>query len=106
MTRGLVLATVLTDRSRAPPSEKYNASWSSLDRHSVPRWFSEAKFGIYTHWGLYSVPAFTNRYAIIPLVNVCSIFLSCVHALTGDNIKAWSTQTLFSIVEPTAFHWH
>jgi len=25
--------------------------------HHTPLWFQEAKFGIYTHWGVYSVPA-------------------------------------------------
>jgi alpha-L-fucosidase len=25
--------------------------------HHTPQWFRDAKFGIYTHWGIYSVPA-------------------------------------------------
>lgn len=37
--------------------EKFKASWNSLRNHSTPRWFRDAKFGIYTHWGVYSVPA-------------------------------------------------
>lgn len=35
----------------------YKASWNSLKRHQTPQWFQKAKFGIYTHWGIYSVPA-------------------------------------------------
>jgi len=35
----------------------YNPSWNSLKIHTVPKWFQDAKFGIYTHWGIYSVPA-------------------------------------------------
>lgn len=35
----------------------YKASWSSLRNHPTPQWFRDAKFGIYTHWGIYSVPA-------------------------------------------------
>ena len=35
----------------------YAPSWNSLKRYQTPRWFQEAKFGIYTHWGLYCVPA-------------------------------------------------
>jgi len=35
----------------------YEPTWSSLKTHSIPRWLHEAKFGIYTHWGIYSVPA-------------------------------------------------
>ena len=35
----------------------YNESWNSLKTHKTPDWFRRAKFGIYTHWGIYSVPA-------------------------------------------------
>lgn len=36
---------------------RYEPAWKSLSEHSVPQWFRDAKFGIYTHWGPYSVPA-------------------------------------------------
>ncbi|MEE9280758.1 MAG: alpha-L-fucosidase [Myxococcota bacterium] len=35
----------------------YRPSWNSLREHATPAWLREAKFGIYTHWGVYSVPA-------------------------------------------------
>ena len=35
----------------------YKPTWRSLRSHSTPQWFRDAKFGIYTHWGVYSVPA-------------------------------------------------
>ncbi len=35
----------------------YKPSWNSLRAHQTPQWFRDAKFGIYTHWGIYSVPA-------------------------------------------------
>lgn len=35
----------------------YKPTWESIDSRPVPAWFSEAKFGIFIHWGLYSVPA-------------------------------------------------
>ena len=40
-------------------SEKvvYEASWESLDSRPTPQWYTDAKFGIFIHWGLYSVPA-------------------------------------------------
>jgi len=38
----------------------YRPTWNSLKTHHTPRWFQEAKFGIYTHWGVYSVPAFRD----------------------------------------------
>ncbi len=38
-------------------SKRYEPTWSSLQNHRTPQWLRDAKFGIYTHWGLYSVPA-------------------------------------------------
>lgn len=35
----------------------YKPNWRSLRSHPTPQWFRDAKFGIYTHWGIYSVPA-------------------------------------------------
>jgi alpha-L-fucosidase len=43
-------------------AERYELSWSSLARHQTPAWFADAKFGIYFHWGIYSVPAFDNEW--------------------------------------------
>lgn len=38
-------------------SQKYEPNWESLDSRPIPEWFTEAKFGIFIHWGVYSVPA-------------------------------------------------
>jgi len=38
-------------------SAKYEADWVSLNRHTTPQWLRDGKFGIYTHWGVYSVHA-------------------------------------------------
>lgn len=40
----------------------YNDSWDSLTNMEIPRWFCRDKFGIFIHWGLYSVPAFNNEW--------------------------------------------
>ena len=37
---------------------QYSANWESLDKREIPEWWSNAKFGIFIHWGLYSVPAY------------------------------------------------
>ena len=39
----------------------YENNWESLNSRPVPEWFGDAKFGIFIHWGLYSVPAFTKK---------------------------------------------
>ena len=38
-------------------SQKYTSTWESIKNHQIPNWFKKAKFGIYAHWGVYSVPA-------------------------------------------------
>ena len=41
----------------------YQPTWESLRRHKpAPEWFRDAKFGIYFHWGVYSVPAYGNEW--------------------------------------------
>ena len=38
-------------------------TFESLEKvNPVPEWFKDAKFGIYFHWGVYSVPAFANEW--------------------------------------------
>jgi alpha-L-fucosidase len=34
----------------------YEPNWNSLKKWQTPQWLRDAKFGIYTHWGIYSVP--------------------------------------------------
>ena len=36
-------------------AKKYHYNWASLKTHPVPAWFDDAKFGIFIHWGAYSV---------------------------------------------------
>ncbi len=40
----------------------YTTDWQSLGAFEVPRWFKQAKFGVFIHWGLYSIPAFNNEW--------------------------------------------
>jgi alpha-L-fucosidase len=37
--------------------QNYQPNWESLDTRPVPQWFEDSKFGIFIHWGVYSVPA-------------------------------------------------
>lgn len=38
----------------------YTADVGSLATHPLPQWYADAKFGIFVHWGAYSVPAFAK----------------------------------------------
>jgi alpha-L-fucosidase len=37
-------------------------TWPSLQQYQVPAWYQDAKFGIFIHWGVYSVPAFGSEW--------------------------------------------
>ncbi|MEO8416712.1 MAG: alpha-L-fucosidase [Ginsengibacter sp.] len=40
---------------------QYKPSWESLDTRPVPQWYTNAKFGIFIHWGVYSVPGYSSK---------------------------------------------
>ena len=43
--------------------QEYEPTFVSLEKvNPVPEWFKDAKFGIYFHWGVYSVPAYGNEW--------------------------------------------
>lgn len=52
----LALATGLS-------GEFYQPDWESLGDYEVPEWYQDAKFGIWPHWGIYSVPAYRGDHA-------------------------------------------
>ena len=39
-------------------NNKFKPTWESIKTHTVPKWYDDAKFGIFIHWGIYSVPAY------------------------------------------------
>ena len=40
----------------------YKDTWASLSSWLTPKWYQKAKFGIFIHWGVYSVPAFESEW--------------------------------------------
>jgi len=49
------------DATDSPQQRIYEPTWESLDTRLTPDWYRDAKFGIFIHWGLYSVPAWSPR---------------------------------------------
>ncbi|KAF9262562.1 glycoside hydrolase family 29 protein [Marasmius fiardii PR-910] len=45
--------------------ENWTADTNTLMKHETPTWWNNAKYGIFIHWGVYSVPAWSppNSYA-------------------------------------------
>jgi len=41
---------------------RFKDNWESLSQYKIPDWYRNAKFGIFIHWGVYSVPAFDNEW--------------------------------------------
>lgn len=43
-------------------SGPFEPTWESLANYEIPSWYKDGKFGIFIHWGVYSVPAFGNEW--------------------------------------------
>lgn len=54
----VVLALVAPASAGAADPKPYEPTTESLARHPLPAWWQDGKFGIFIHWGPYSVPAY------------------------------------------------
>ena len=61
MRSAVALSLCLAFGSAGTAAPPYEATWESLDSRPAPEWFLDAKLGIFIHWGLYSVPAYTTK---------------------------------------------
>ena len=52
----------LKEIDRVIAEGRFKDTWDSLSQYRVPEWYRDAKFGIFIHWGVYSVPAFGNEW--------------------------------------------
>ena len=43
-------------------SGPFQPDWESLAGYQIPAWNQDAKFGIFIHWGVYSVPGYGNEW--------------------------------------------
>ena len=50
------------DATTMPFPGQYQPTWDSLSQYRVPDWYRDAKFGVFLHWGIYSVPAYLNEW--------------------------------------------
>jgi len=53
---------MLDEVERESHDGPFRPEWGSLSQWEVPDWFKDAKFGIFIHWGVYSVPAFGTEW--------------------------------------------
>lgn len=52
----------LADVKQVIDAGPYDSTWESLQRYRAPLWYQDGKFGIFLHWGVFSVPAFENEW--------------------------------------------
>jgi alpha-L-fucosidase len=53
---------MLKEVDRVSHEGPFRPDWGSLSHWEVPAWYKDAKFGIFIHWGVYSVPAFGSEW--------------------------------------------
>jgi alpha-L-fucosidase len=53
---------LLAEAEKQANDGPYRPDWGSLMKYQQPQWYKDAKFGIFIHWGVYSVPAAENEW--------------------------------------------
>ena len=53
---------ILAEVDREGHEGAFRPDWGSLSKFEVPEWYKDAKFGIFIHWGVYSVPSFGSEW--------------------------------------------
>ena len=77
----------VTERQLAKcPAGPYEATWESIrENYHTPEWFMDAKFGIFIHWGVYSVPASGSEWYPKHMYN----------AMSREHRRKWGSQREF-----------
>tara|TARA_R110002051_G_scaffold866_3_gene4141 strand:- start:789 stop:2255 length:1467 start_codon:yes stop_codon:yes gene_type:complete len=82
----------------AAKTTKYSATAESLSSHEAPEWFRDAKFGIFIHWGPYSIPAFAPKHSQIDELDASDER----HGFANTPYAAWYQNTMLFEESPTA----
>ena len=53
---------LLAEADRQSHDGPFRPDWATLIKYQQPQWYKDAKFGIFIHWGVYSVPAAENEW--------------------------------------------
>ncbi|WP_233496785.1 alpha-L-fucosidase [Dyella sp. AtDHG13] len=53
---------ILQRVAKGANQDPFRSDWASLEKYRSPAWYDDAKFGIFIHWGVYSVPAFGSEW--------------------------------------------
>ena len=59
----LVFISLAKGQTPSTTAKKFEPNWASIvSQYQVPEWYKDAKFGIFIHWGVYSVPAYHDEW--------------------------------------------
>jgi alpha-L-fucosidase len=68
----------------------YQPTWASVNTHNpAPEWFQDAKFGIYFHWGAFSVPAYSSEWYPRNMYHSGSSEYNHHLSVYGDPYSSW-----------------
>jgi alpha-L-fucosidase len=87
---GLLWAYATLGPTKTGAAATYQPTWTSVNKHiTAPEWFQDAKFGIYFHWGVYSVPAYGTEWYPRNMYNKSGGEYSHHVAAYGDPFGDW-----------------
>ena len=58
ITRTALCGLVAAIMGASAAAKVYEPNWESLDARPTPAWWSNQKFSLFMHWGLYAVPSY------------------------------------------------
>jgi alpha-L-fucosidase len=56
------ISTAMRHARKVAQQGPFRPEWESLEKYEIPAWYKDAKFGIFIHWGVYSVPAYMSEW--------------------------------------------
>ena len=62
---------------------RYKDNWESLSAYPVPTWYKNAKFGVFLHWGVYSVPAYYSEWYPRLCITRATLFIGIIKRNTA-----------------------
>ena len=61
MSNKLPIACLMLVFAATAHAQRFEPTWESVDSRPTPAWWGDAKFGIFIHWGVFSVPAYAPK---------------------------------------------
>lgn len=79
----------------------FEPTWESLSEHKVPKWYDDAKLGVFLHWGLYSVPGWAPQ---VPNIQELLQTKGPAYMLSHNPYAEWYLNTMQIPGSPTQVH--